>query len=288
MKLLPKLFLSLFAITTLATMTGCASIGPGNVGIEFSKAGSVRGPSDVALKYGFNLYNPMWTDIIEYPVSMQTVQLTKDPSEGSSADESITFTTGDSSTVNADISISYQLQTDKAADFYIKFRADDIKTFTYGFLRNVVRDAFNEAAGHYTVEQVMGDNAKLLHDVHSLAQAQLSMYGIQIEQLGFIGAPRPPVSVVQSINLKVQATQIALQKQIEVTQAEAEAKKTEAIATGEASANITRATADATANRLRNESLTPQLLEWTKIQKWDGHNPNVVSGPGGGLIVKVQ
>lgn len=275
------------ACASVIYLTGCTSISPGNVGIEVSKAGSSRGVQDVALKTGWVFYNPMWTSVIEYPTYMQTVKWTKNPDEGRSTDESITFTTKDSSTVNTDVSVSYQLDYNKVPEFYVRFRADEIEKFTDGFMRNVTRDAFNEAAGNYTVEQVMGDNAPLLKDVRKLVQNQLSQYGVTVEQLGFIGAPRPPDSVNNAINLKVQAQQIALQKQIEVTQAEADARKNEAYAEGDAKANVIRATADATANKLRAESLTPALVQWTAIQKWNGARPQV-EGAGSGLIVSVK
>lgn len=270
-----------------AALTGCTSINPGNVGIEISKAGSSRGVQDITLKTGWVFYNPMWTTVIEYPTFMQTVKWTRSANEGNATDESITFTTKDSSTVNTDVSVSYQLDYAKVPEFYVKFRADEIEKFTDGFMRNITRDAFNEAAGGYTVEQVMGDNAPLLRDVRKLVQQQLTQYGVTVEQLGFIGAPRPPDSVNNAINLKVQAQQIALQKQIEVTQAEADAKKNEAYADGDAKANIIRAQADATANKLRSESLTPALVTWTAIQKWDGKRPQV-EGAGAGLLVNIK
>jgi regulator of protease activity HflC (stomatin/prohibitin superfamily) len=281
-----KKLLSVVLFLVAAGLTGCTSVSPGYVGVEISKAGANRGVQDVTMKTGWVFYNPAWTSVIEYPTFMQTAKWTKSANEGNQSDESITFTTKDSSTVNADISVSYQLAYDKVPSFYIQFRADDIQDFTNGFMRNVTRDAFNEAAGNYTVEQVMGDNAPLLKDVRALVQVQLGKYGIQVEQLGFIGAPRPPDSVNQAINLKVQAQQIALQKQIEVTQAEADARKNEAWADGDAKANVIRAQADATANKLRSESLSPALVEWTAIMKWDGKRPTV-EGNSGGLLINI-
>lgn len=284
---LRNLFLALICCASMV-LAGCTTINPGNVGIQISKVGSNRGVQDVALKTGLVLYNPMWTQIIEYPTYMQTVKWTKSATEGNPADESITFTTKDQMSINADISVSYQLDYNKAPNFYVQFRADDITDFTNGFMRNVVRDSFDEVAGRYTVEDVMGNNAPLLKDVHDMVVQKLSTYGISIEQLGFIGSPRPPQSVIDSINLKVQAEQIVLQKQIEVTQAEADAKKNEAYAQGDAQANIIRAQADATANKLRSESLSPSLVEWTAIQKWDGHRPQVEGSGSGGVLLNIN
>lgn len=276
---------SLILLSTLSS--GCMTINPGNVGIEVSKIGSSRGVQDLTIKTGLVVYDPLTTTVIEYPTFMQTAKWTRDPNEGSANDESLTFTTKDSLVVNADVSLSYQLDADKAPAFYVKFRADHIGSFTDGYMRNVARDAFNEIAGQYTVEQIMGDNAPLLKAVRERIQDQLKDY-VTINQLGFIGAPRPPQSVTEAINAKVQAEQIALQKQNEVAQAEAEARKQVAEAQGDADSNIVRAKADAEANRLRSSSLTPQLIEWTKVQKWDGKNPDVVTGGNGSLMLSVK
>lgn len=269
-------------------MVGCERIGPGNVGIKINLSGVQRGASEFPLRTGWVFYNRFGSEVVEYPTFVQTVKWTKSPDEGKAADESITFTTGkDSLAINADISLSYQLDAAHVPDFYVKFRKDKIEDFTDGFMRNVVRDAFNDIAGQYSVEDLMGDNGPIIAKVKAQVQQTLSPYGVEINQLGFIGSPRPPQSVIEAINMKVQAQQIALQKQTEVAQADAEARKNVAIAQGDAQANIVRAQADAQANKLRSESLTPALLEWTKIQKWNGQNPNVVGG-GGGLIVSTK
>jgi regulator of protease activity HflC (stomatin/prohibitin superfamily) len=97
---------------------------------------------------------------------------------------------------------------------------------------------------------------------------------VHIEQFGIIGAPRPPDNVREAINLKVQAAQIALQKQNEVASAEADARKIIAAADGQAQAN-----------RKLTESITPQLIEWQRlavqdrwINRWNGYMPTVEAG----------
>lgn len=275
-----------FFLIIIAGCAGCTTIGPGYVGIQINKVGASRGVQDVAVRTGRVWVNPWSQEVIEYPTFMQTVKWTKSPDEGNPSDESITFTTGNGMIVNADISMSYQLNYDQAPAFYVKFRADEIHKFTDGFLRNVTRDSFNNVAGQYQIGDIMGNNGPILDKIKSDVQRQLTQYGITIDQLGFIGAPRPPQSVIDSINLKAQAEQIALTKQIELNQVDADAKKAVAYAQGQAAANIAMAESDAKANKLRSESLTPSLVEWTAIQKWDGHRPQV-EGAGSGLMISV-
>lgn len=280
----------------IVLIAGCDSISPGNVGVVISKTGSSRGVQDITIKTGRFIVNPVTTSVIEYPVYVQTVKWTKSADEGKeNVDESITFTSSDSMIVNADISLSYELQQDKVPSFYVKFRADKIETFTDGYLRNIVRDTFNEEAGKYTVEQLMGDNGGLLKTVRASVQNQLEQYGVKVDQLGFIGAPRPPQIVLDAINRKVQAEQIALQKQNEVAQAEADAKSAVARAEGEAKASVARAQGQAEANKDLAGSLSDNLIRWQVAQnehdaiwRWNGVRPTTeVNGTGVGTLLSV-
>lgn len=232
-----------------ACFVGCTRISPGHVGIVVNSSGSNRGVQDYPAVTGRVWYNPFNTDVYEWPTFVQTTVWTHNKDEGHPVNEEITFTTKDQMQVAADISIAYQLKPDKVPAFYVKFRSSDMDAFTHGFMRNMAREKFDQAAGHYSIEQIMGDNAPFLKEARDALQLELSPVGIDIEQFGFIGAPRPPQQVIDSINTKVQATQIALQKQIEVQQAQAEAQKEIAKAEGASKAVLINAEAQATANR---------------------------------------
>lgn len=259
----------------LVSLGACTRVGPGYVGIKISMAGSNRGVNDIPTTTGWVFYNPAATSVFEYPTFMQTAVWTHNAAEGKPVNEEITFTTSDQLQVAADISIAYQLDGSKVPAFYVKFRSDDLDQFTHGYLRNLAREKFDNAAGHYKIEQIMGDNGPFLAEVRRELQKELEPIGVQLSQFGFIGAPRPPSSVINSINAKVQATQIAIQKENEVRQAQADAAKRVAEAEGYAKALETRSKADAEANRRIAESLTPQLIEGWKIQKWNGTLPQV-------------
>ena len=219
-----KMMLIMLLVLT-EIMTGCTRIGPGHVGIIVEASGSNKGILEKPVSTGRVFYNPISETVIEYPTFIQTAKWTKNLDEGNPVDESITFTNKDSMAINADISLSYSLIAEKAPTFYVKFLSDDLDSFTHGFLRNVARDCFNEHAGKYTIEQIMGDNSQFLKDARECTQSQVVIFGVQIEQFGFIGAPRPPDNVINAINQKAQAQQLALQKQMELQQVQADANK---------------------------------------------------------------
>jgi regulator of protease activity HflC (stomatin/prohibitin superfamily) len=276
---------------------GCATrIGPGRVGIKVDLAGSQRGVEELPIRTGWVFYSFLSSTIVEYPTSVQTAKWTRDPNEGSVNNEEMSFNTKDGLTVYGDLSVSYHLDSAKVPAFYVKFRNDDINQFTHGFLRNVARDAINRTGSQYTVQEVMGEKKSEL-ELNSRAelQKQVGDIGVVIDQFGFIGSPRPPQSVIDAINAKVQAQQIAVQKQNELVQSQADAAKLVAAAEGQAKAQVAVANGEAESNRVRAASISQNIIEWQKlavtdrwIAKWNGQVPQVQTGANGpGMLLDI-
>jgi regulator of protease activity HflC (stomatin/prohibitin superfamily) len=287
--------LALAALPSLL-LTGCTRIGPGHVGIKIDMAGNNKGVLSTPVRTGWVFYNPAFSTVIEYPTNMQTVHWTKSVDEGSPVDESVTFTNKDSMAINADVNLSYTLASDKVPAFYVKFLAADLSQFTNGYLRNVARNCLNEEAGKYEIAQIMGDNSGFLKDAKACLEAQVAPYGVLIDTLGLTGAPRPPQVVLDQINQKNQAQQLALQKQMELQQVQADAAKQVAAAEGQAKATIAQANGEAEANRIRTASITPVVLQnkaldnqAAAIYRWNGQMPaTVVNSDGGkGLLFNI-
>jgi len=277
---------------------GCATrIGPGRVGIKVDLAGSQRGVEDLPIRTGWVFYNFLSSTIVEYPTSVQTAKWTKDPNEGSVNNEEMSFNTKDGLTVYGDLSVSYHLDASKVPAFYVKFRNDDITQFTHGFLRNVARDAINRTGSQYTVQEIMGEKKSELEQNSRLdLQKEVADIGVVIDQFGFIGSPRPPQSVIDAINAKVQAQQIAVQKQNELVQSQADAAKLVAAAEGQAKAQVAVANGEAESNRVRAASISQNIIEWQKlavtdrwIVKWNGQVPQVQTGANGpGMLLDIK
>lgn len=297
--------LALLALT-MALTTGCATrIEPGHVGIQVSLAGSNRGVLDYTTTTGWVVYNPLASKVVEYPTFVQTYVFTKSPTEGQSGDESFTFNTQEGMSVNVDVNVSYQLDVAKIPAFYVKFRNDDINNFTFGYLHNFTRDCFVRTGGHYSVEQLMGNSTPFIDEVKTCLQTNLADIGIQIQSFGIVGSMRPPQQIIDSINAKLTAQQNALKTEMEVNQSKAQALKQIAEQEGNSKSHIVQAEGDATykikvaeaeaqANKALSSSLTPQLLEWRRLQiqadavsKWNGQRPQV-EGSGSGLLLTIN
>lgn len=268
------------ALLIAAVFSGaCTRVGPGHVGIKVSNAGTDRGVNKDAIATGWVFYNPIFSSVYEWPTYVQQVVLTASKDEGNPVNEEITFTNADNMAISADVGFSYSLDPAKVPEFFNKFLTDDMKQFSHGYMRSLIRDKFNEVGSKYRIEQIMGDNAQFIHEVKEAVQKECTPFGIKLEsQFGFIGAPRPPKSVVEMINSKVAAVQLAQQKQNELVQAQADAAKQVATAEGNAKSILLTAKAQAEANKILAESLTQNLIDLKRIEKWNGAYPLSTSG----------
>jgi regulator of protease activity HflC (stomatin/prohibitin superfamily) len=287
--------LMLLPLLAVVLLAGCTRVGPGHVGIKVNMAGDDKGVLSTPVSTGWVFYNPGSTSVIEYPTNMKTVVWTKSADEGKPTDESITFTNKESMTINADFSINYYLKADQAPAFYVKFLAKDIDDFSDGYLRSVARNCVNDNAGGYEIEKIMGDNTEFLNKSKACINGIVGPYGVVVDQFGFIGAPRPPQAVIDNINEKIQAQQIAMRKQNELVQVQADAAKQVAAAEGHAKSQIAEANGEAEANRIRTASITPVILQnkaldnqHDMIWRWNGQSPStVIGGEGKNVILQL-
>ena len=115
-----------------------------------------------------------------------------------------------------------------------------------------------------------------------------------MQQFGFIGAPRVPQVIATAITAKAQAIQQAERARNALATTQAEAAKKIAEAEGDAKSKVRRAPGEADANRIRQASLAPQLLDLRRIEnsralidKWNGQLPTVESGQGSGMMLQL-
>ncbi len=284
-----KLIIALFALLVLmpfvrGVLFTWKVIDPGYTGIKINRLVN-RGVTREDIVTGFIFYNPIQTAVVIYPTFIQRVAWTHDKAEGKPVNEELTFNTKDSVPVNMDVAVSYQLDSARVPEFYTKFRADNIDSFTHGFLRDTTRNIVANLGSEYSFDEINGvKKEEFLQRSGKALNETVRQFGVNIQQFGLIGSLRPPQALLDAVNAKTQAIQKSIQVENEVRAAQAEAKKKIAIAEGEAAAN-----------RALASSLEPRLLEWEKLKimreqvaKWNGKMPDVFSGGGGqGLLLNI-
>jgi hypothetical protein len=108
---------------------------------------------------------------------------------------------------------------------------------------------------------------RLFKAVQDSVARKFDSIGIIGMKLYIIGNFRLPAPIEASINAKIAATQKSQQAENELATAQAEGMKI-----------IALAEAEARANAVRQQSITPALLQLEAIKKWDGKLPQVAGG----------
>jgi regulator of protease activity HflC (stomatin/prohibitin superfamily) len=281
--------LALFgAVVLVVAFVGCSAttrVDAGHVGIAVKLAGSDRGVQDMPVVTGWVVYNPITEQIIIFPTSVQNVVWSANPHEGRPIDESITFSSAEGVNVNADIGLSFHIEPSLAPKLYGRFRQNDMMALADGYVRNTVREAFNDVASKMPVQDVYGaGKSKMLSEATQKCRDVLGKDGFVIDQLTFNGALRLPQNVADAINRAMEATQNAIQSENRVRQVKAEAEQAitqahgaaEAVrekAEGDADALLIRARAEAKANEIIHLSMSPVVLQYRALEHWDGKLP---------------
>jgi regulator of protease activity HflC (stomatin/prohibitin superfamily) len=286
------LFAVALIIGSLVLMSSCmARVDAAHVGIRVKLAGSSRGVDDIPVVTGWVFYNPLTEQLVMFPTSVQNVTWTKDPHEGNPRDESITFSSQEGVNINADIGLSFHIEATKAPHLYLRFRKNDPIELANGYVRNAVREAFNDAASKMVVQKIYGEEkGKLLAEVSRRLQDQLGKDGFMLDQLTINGALRLPENVATAINRAMEQTQQAIQAENRVRQVRAEAEQaiTQAQgaanaarerAKGEADAKLITARAEAKSNIILRRSMSATVLQYRALERWNGRMP-VMNGGG--------
>lgn len=270
------------ALSAFGLMGSLRHIEPTQIGMKISRLGSSRGVARADVVSGYTLINPLATEIVTYPGTQVSYTWTKAATEESPTDESLNFNTSDSVQMNVDVNFAFQIDRLRAPDIYRRF-GPDVRYITQTYMRNVIRDQLTRVGSRFTSDEILGaGRATLVDQVEKGIKARLTPDGFVIQNFS-VNQITPPDNIRQAINAKIEAAQLAFQAQNKVAQSRAEAEQEVAKARGDAQAILVRAQAQAQANRVLAQSLTPELVQNKVVEKWDGHQPQVVSG-GGSLI----
>jgi regulator of protease activity HflC (stomatin/prohibitin superfamily) len=244
-------------------------ISPGYVGVVVDLLGDKKGVEAKELHVGMHWIAP-WRTVYQFPIFEQN-----DTWEGER--EGFNFQTSEGMAVSADIGITYHLRPESIPLIFQRYRRG-MDEITNVFIRNYIRDAVNKSASHTRIEDLYSGKESFFEDVEKHVREDLSPIGIQLSRIYLIGRFHFPSNVIAALNSKIEANQRAQQRENELREAEAEAKKQIAKAEGQARCAIVQAESEAKANSLLSQSVTEALIQWQAVQKWDGHMPHVTSG----------
>lgn len=276
------------------TFSAWRSIRPGYVGIVFDKAN--HNVTTGALDPGWAFINPFTQAIQEYPVTIQTYQMVQKASEGQvRGDDSIKIQSNEGQQINLDVVIQYQVEKAKASQLYVDWGGAPIETVEDGVVRQYTRSQVPVVAAQFGWEEITSTKrGQVVTEITDRLREEFDKRHLNLVSFG-LREVHLPQSLQDALNQKIQAQQAAEQQKYQLAQAQVKAQQDVAQATGQANAvkaqaegdaqaTLTKARAQAEANDLLARSITPPLIQYEQLQRWDGKLPLFTGGGGTPLI----
>lgn len=305
-------FIVLAIIAVIGFVTCSEYIPAGYAGVVYNMNGGVAGE---ILDQGFHLVSPT-KKVTNYSIGIEQSYLTSDSKGDSENDESFNTPTSDGKTVTVNLEFSYKFDRERLDKVFIEFKGKSGDKVKNDFIKPKVVAWTQEVTARYPVTDIFGDKrTEINNQLDIYLKQKFDQYGIIIDTVNFTDIKVDP-KTEEAIQAKVNAQQeqelartqaetarinaesakkvaeVEAEKAKSVAQIEAEKNKIAAEGAAQAAkikadsdAQIIRinAEAQANANRMISESLTDELLEKTKIDKWTGNVPTV-SGSGTSII----
>lgn len=280
----------------------CAKKVPaGYVGIVYSMNGGI---SDDVLTQGWHIVSPT-KQVTLYSIGIEQSYLTAGEDGDSKNDDSFEVPSSDGKGLKVDLTFTYRYDTDRVTKLFTRFKGQSGKEVRDSFIKPNIISWTKEVTAKYPVTDILGDErANLNIALSEYIKDKFDPYGIIVENVSLIDIDADDETRA-SVQRKVNAQQELELAQIEQKTANVQAQKDKEVALikaeqdketaeiaaeqvkikaqGEADAIRIKAEAEAAANELISKSLTPELIENNKIEKWSGDVP-LVSGNGATIV----
>lgn len=186
---------------------------------------------------------------IEHLVKMDT-RVQKEQQESSAA-------TSDLQDVKATLALNYKIDSKTALELYKNIGPDYVDRI----ILPPLQESFKASSAQYTATQLITERNAVKGKAYDLIKDRLGKYGIEVIDLNIVN-----FSFSAEFNAAIESVQVANQNVAKARQ-ELETTKVDAEKT------IASAQAAAEAQRLQQQTLTPEILQKQAIEKWNGVLP---------------
>ena len=246
----------------------------GYVAVVYNMDGGVDGE---ILQQGWHLVAPT-KQVTTYSIGIEQSYLTAADKGDSPDDESFNVPTSDGKTVTVDLEFSYKFDESKIADTFVRFKGQSGEKVKDNFIKPKIVAWTQEVTANYPVTDIFGDKRTAINaELDVYLKEKFEPYGIVIDTVNFTDIS-VDAETAEAIQKKVNAQQELELAKIEAETALIQAEKEKQVAAISAETAIITAEAEAKANQILSKSLTSQLIEKMRIEKWNGIYPEVVGG----------
>lgn len=243
----------------------------GEVCILRNWGGELAGTTENA---GFHLKAP-WQTIIRYDIRNNIVNLYRDSEyaydNGTATGMEVTVYDKTGAQANVDVQVIYSLDADAAIDLYTDYQKQE--NFVQIVAVNNVRDAARNCSGKFSTLELLTSREQYAKAIYDKLAPEWADLGLHISEVN-VQDIRYSDEIVNAYTA-VQKTEIS--KQNAVNEQEAEKVKIET--------EILKAQGEAEANKIRSDSLTPEILQQEYIDALRNADTIYVVPEGGSTIV---
>lgn len=243
-KTILKLIVGGFIVIAIITFFPIVIIGAGQRGVVFNNASGVE---DRILGEGTHFRVPFLQSVTSISVRTQKTDV---KAEAASKDLQ---------TVDTDVVVNWHLDSSKVNKIYQQIGNET--TVVDRIIVPAVNEVVKAATAQKTASEVLAKRAELKSDVDRLLSERLAKFNVILEDVSIVN-----VSFSPEFNRAIEQKQVAQQ---EAERAVFRAQ--EASASAQSTINLARGEAEA--NRLKQQSLSAELLQLRAIEKWDGKLP---------------
>ncbi|MEX3713464.1 prohibitin family protein [Cytobacillus horneckiae] len=253
----------LILLAGIITPMFVVKISTGHVGLVYSPSGGVK---EETLNEGWHLVG-LFEKVIEYPTRLQTVTY-----------KDMILSTKDGKNISADLSYTYKVDPTKVVSIFKEFGNIKVEDIEQGYLEKRMLASARKAVSQYDILGVYGeDSSRAALEIQQIFSEDVADIGFMISDTT-LGAPKPDEKTQAAIDSRIQASQETEKKKIELENEKIEAEKKKVVADGEAQKKLIEAKADAEANRIVSESITPEVLKQMEMKARIKHGWITVNG----------
>lgn len=244
----------LVVLGLVLAFSSCSIVRPGHRGVKVTM-GAV---SDKVLNEGVYFKAPFFQRIVKIPVMVQQASY-----------ENLAAASSSMQDVFSNVNLSYHIKPERVNVYYKRFGSKP-KSVMDLMLSAKLQEIVKATTNNYTTEQLLGKRSEVRDIIYNKIKVVAELQDVIIDEFSMTN-----FSFGQAYQNAIEEKQVMEQK------AET-ARRAKEVAQQEGEAKIIAARAESEANRLRQVSITPQLIRYEEVQvlksKWDGKLPQVTGG----------
>lgn len=261
--------------TVILTLLCTTRVPAGYVAVQYSMNGGVK---DEVLTQGWHVVSPTIKTTL-YTVGIEQSYLTSGENGDSKNDESFSASSKEGKAVQIDLTFTYQYDPQSVTSVFTCFKGQSGTDVRDSFIKPNIISWTKEVIARYKVSDILGEQrANVNVALTDYLSGKFAPYGITISNVSLINIEvdaETSAAISAKITAQQNAETQAINNQTAIDKAKADAEVALTNAQAKADAALIEANAQAEANRLLAQSVTQQLIEYEKIEKWDGKMPTV-------------